>query len=70
MSEPKYQITPLGFLGEEMADKLELYCRRMDYNAIVLVAPSKFSWEKVEYRPFKEAKKAKYGDNAPIKRHK
>ena len=59
MSEPKYQITPLGFFGQELADKLELYFHRMGYNAVVLVAPNKMSWESVKLIPDSTKKGAK-----------
>ena len=59
MSAPKYQITPLGFFGKETADALELYFHRTGYNAVVLVAPNKMSWEKVKYCPRKGAKTPK-----------
>jgi hypothetical protein len=66
MSRAKYQITPLGFFGKKTADALELYFHRMGYNAIVMVAPSELSWEKVEYHPRKGAEKTK----KQHKRHK
>ena len=54
-----FQITTLGIFGKEVQDALELYLRRHGYNAVVLSAPAKFSFEKVEYRPRKGAKLAK-----------